>query len=677
MNKLFVYILSLCLLAGPAFAQVDRSKAPEPGPAPEIQLGDYETFTMKNGLKVFVVKNDKLPRVAFNLLIDREPIREGEKVGYVSATGDLLRRGTTSRSKDQLDEAIDFIGASLSTSSTGVYASSLSKHKETLMELMADVILNPAFPQEELDKIIKQAKSGLAASKEDPEAIARNVQAALLYGKDHPYGELTTEETLDNIQLEDTKQYYNTYFKPNTAYLAIVGDITKKEAQKLVKKYLGNWEKGEVPSHNYPDPQPLQETVVALVDRPTAVQSVVNIMHPVELTPGHEDVITGRLMNEILGGGDARLFRNLREDKGYTYGAYSSLSSDELIGKFVANANVRNAVTDSAIVEFMSELNRMRNEPVDAEELQSAKNFLTGSFARSLESPQTIASFALNTEIHKLDKNYYKDYLKKVAAVTSEDIQAAAQKYIQPEKAYIMVVSNADEVKEGLGTFGKVEMYDIYGDKKEAMGSADISGEQVIQNYIEALGGKEKLEEVENATTVIKLSMNGMELTNTTIKEGGDKYVNSTKMGEQEMQRVVYNKGEAKMFAQGRSMAVPPQQAKAMAAEAYVFPEVHYADLGYELELKGTEKVGGKAAYQVVATSPEGTKVINYFDVDSGLKVKTEAAGTNIEYLDYQEQGGIKFPKKVKLQTPQGTLEGEVVSVELNTEVPEETFSLQ
>lgn len=677
MNKLFVYILSLCLLAGPAFAQVDRSKAPEPGPAPEIQLGDYETFTLKNGLKVFVVKNDKLPRVAFNLLIDREPVLEGEKVGYVSATGALLRRGTTNRSKDQLDEAIDFIGANLSTSSTGVYASSLSKHKETLMELMADVILNPAFPQEELNKIIKQTKSGLAASKEDPEAIARNVQAALLYGKNHPYGELTTEETLDNIQLEDAKQYYNAYFKPNIAYLAIVGDITKKEAQKLVKKYLGEWEKGSVPVLEYADPQPLQETVVALVDRPTAVQSVVHIMHPVELTPGHEDVITGRLMNEILGGGDARLFRNLREEKGYTYGAYSSLSSDELIGKFVANASVRNAVTDSAVVEFMSELNRMRNEKVDAEELQSAKNFLTGSFARSLESPQTIASFALNTEIHQLDKNYYKDYLKKVAAVSAEDIQEAAQKYIQPEKAYIMVVGNADEVKEGLSKLGKVEMYDIYGDKKEAMGSTDISGEEVMNNYIQVLGGKEKLEKVENATTVIQLSMNGVELTNTSIKEGGNKYVNSTKMGGQEMQRIVYNNGEAKMFAQGQSMVVPPQQAKAMAVEAYVFPEIHYEDLGYEVELKGTQKVGGKEAYQVVATSPEGTKTINYFDVETGLKVKTEAAGTNIEYLDYQEKEGIMFPKKVKLQTPQGTLEGEVISVELNTEVPEETFNLQ
>jgi zinc protease len=677
MNKLYLYILSLCLLAGPAFAQVDRSKAPEPGPAPEIQLGDYESFTLKNGLKVFVVRNNKLPRVAFNLLVDRDPILEGEKAGYVSATGQLLRRGTSNRSKEQLDEEIDFIGASLNTSSTGIYASALSKHKEKLVELMADVLLNPAFPQEELDKIIKQTKSGLTASKENPEAIAANVQAVLLYGKDHPYGELTTEETLDNIKLEDARQYYNTYFKPNVAYLAIVGDITKKEAEKLVKKYLGKWERGTVPSYEYADPQARQETVVALVDRATAVQSVLNITHPVELTPGHEDVITGRLMNEILGGGDARLFRNLREDKGYTYGAYSSLASDELVGKFVANASVRNEVTDSAVVEFMSELNKLRNEKVEDKELQSAKNYLTGSFARSLESPQTIASFALNTELHGLDKDYYKNYLKNVAAVSAEDIQAAAQKYIQPEKAYIMVVGNADEVKEGLSKFGKVEMYDIYGDKQKAMGNTDITGQQVIDNYIEALGGKEKLEEVESITTVVNLSLNNMQLTNTTIKQGGNKYMNTTAMGGQEMNRVVYNNGEAKMFAQGQSMALPPQQAKALAAEAYAFPELHYADLGYELELKGLAKVNGKDAYQVVVTAPEGTKTVNYFNVENGFKVKMEAPTGNVELSDYQEKEGIMFPGKMKMVTPQGTLEGEVVSVEINKEVPESTFSLQ
>ena len=677
MKKQFLYILTLCLLTSPAFAQLDRSKAPEPGPAPEIQLGDYETFTLDNGLQVFVVKNDKLPRVAFNLLIDRDPILEGDKAGYVQATGQLLRQGTTNRTKAQLDEEIDFIGANLSTSSTGVYASSLSKHKEKLMALMADVVLNPAFPQEEFDKIIKQTKSGIAASKEDPQAIAANVQAALLYGKDHPYGEIVTEETVENIELADAKQYYNTYFKPNVAYLAIVGDITTKEAKKLAKKYLGKWEKGEVPTHEYKDPEFKGETVVALVDRPTAVQSVVNIMHPVELEPGSEDVIAGRLMNEILGGGDARLFRNLREDKGYTYGAYSSLSSDELVGKFNASANVRNAVTDSAVTEFLMELNKMRDEPVSEKELDAAKNYLIGSFARSLESPQTIASFALNTALYDLEEDYYKNYLKNVEAVSAEDIQEVAQKYIQPEQSYIMVVGSGDDVKEDLKKFGEVEMYDIYGNKVKAMENTDLTGEQVINNYLEALGGEEKLETIDNISTIVKVKVNEMELTNTIIKKDGKKYLNSTKMGEQEMNRIVYNDGQAKMYANGQSMALPPQQVQAMQYEAYAFPEAYYDDLGFELELKGMAKVEGKDAYQVVVTTPEGTKSVHYFDKETGLKVKSEAPTGNVLISDYKEQDGIMFPTKMKMATPQGTFEGEIVSVQFNTEVPEDIFILK
>lgn len=677
MKKIFLYITFFCLLAGPAFAQqLDRSKAPEPGPAPEIQLGEYESFTLKNGLKVFVVRNNKLPRVAFNLLIDRDPILEGDKAGYVSATGSLLRRGTTNRTKDQLDEEIDFIGASLSTSSSGVYASSLSKHKEKLIELMADVVLNPAFPQEELDKINKQTKSGLAASKENAEAIAANVQSVLLYGKDHPYGEIVTEETVDNITLEDAKQYYNTYFKPNTAYLAIVGDISKKEAQKLVNKYFAGWQKGEVPSHDYEDPQPRTEPVVAIVDRPTAVQSIVNIMHPIELTPGHKDVITGRVMNEILGGGDARLFRNLREDKGYTYGAYSSLSSDELVGKFLASGSVRNAVTDSAVTEFMYELHKMRDEPVSQEELDAAKNYITGSFARSLESPQTIASFALNIQRYGLDKDYYKNYLKNVAAVSQEDVQAVAQQYIQPGNTYIMVVGNADEVKEGLAKFGTVEMYDIYGNKQEALQSGDVTAEQVIANYIQAIGGKEKLDQVKNISTEVNLEFNGMQLTNTVVKKDGDKFMNATKMGGQEMQRIVYNDGQAKMFANGQSMALPEQQVNAFRYEAYPFPEIHYKELGFQTELKGMSKVDGKDAYQVVVTSPDGNKSINYFDKESGFKLKTEAPTGNVEFSDYEETNGIMFPGKMKMVTPQGTLEGKFVKIDLNTEVSDQVFSL-
>jgi predicted Zn-dependent peptidase len=382
MKTLYIILIALSVTIG-AFAQVDRSKLPEAGPAREIKIGDYESFTLKNGMQVFVVENHKLPRVSFSLVLDREPILEGDKAGYTSMVGQMLRRGTTTRTKEQLDEEIDFIGASLGASSTAVYGSSLTKHKDKMLELMTDIMFNSTFPEEELDKIKTQTISGLAANKDDPNAISANVSTVLVYGKEHPYGEITTEETVNNITIEDIKSYYQTYFKPNIAYLAIVGDINKKEAQKLVKKLFGKWEKGDVPKPTYTLPKAPDKTIVAMVDKSSAVQSVVNITYPIVLKPGTPDLVKSRVLNQILGGGSsARLFVNLREDKGYTYGAYSSITSDELVGEFSASASVRNEVTDSAIVQFNEELIRIKNEPVSQEELDLAISSISGSFAR-------------------------------------------------------------------------------------------------------------------------------------------------------------------------------------------------------------------------------------------------------------------------------------------------------
>ena len=294
--------LIFVLLSLPALSQVDRTKRPEPGPAPEIKLGEYESFTLDNGLKVFIVENDKIPEVSYSLIIDRDPIVEGDSAGYISAAGQLLRTGTATMTKDQIDEAVDFIGASLSTSSTSVYGSSLKKHTEELLKIFSDVTLHPKFKQDELDKFKKQTLSEFASEKDDPNAIAGNVKNALDYGIDHPYGEPMTEETVNNISLQMCKDYYDTYFHPNVGYLAIVGDITKDEAEPLIQKYFGSWEKKDVPKFKYETPQSPSTRIVAIVDRPNAVQSVIHITYPVQLAKNSKDVIPVSVMNTVLGG---------------------------------------------------------------------------------------------------------------------------------------------------------------------------------------------------------------------------------------------------------------------------------------------------------------------------------------------------------------------------------------
>ena len=671
-------------------ALLDRSKPPEPGPAPEIKLGTAETFTMDNGLKVFVVENHKLPRVAFSLVLDLDPMFEGENAGYISTAGQLLSRGTTSRTKSQLDEEIDFIGASLSTSASGVYASSLSKHREKILELMADVALRPSFPEEELEKIKTETISGIQASKDDPGAIAGNVSRALLYGKDHPYGELVTEETVSRIDIESCKQYYETYFKPNIGYLAIVGDVDKQEAQRLVEKYFGDWEAGEVPKHQYDLPTAPPQTAVALVDRPQSVQSKLSITYPVELKTGDPDVLKCRVMNTILGvGSSSYLFLNLREDKGYTYGAYSSLSSDRLIGSFSAGADVRNEVTDSAVVEFVKELKRIREQPVEEERLQATKNYINGSFARTLESPSTVARFAINTDRYQLPDDYYSNYLKRLEAVSTQDVQEMAQKYIKPENAYILVVGKAADIAEDLEQFGPVQYYDIYGEPYTPTSAEDLAGEidvqQIIENYLQALGGRDRLEEIKDITQVMKASMQGLELQITSIRKAPNMSFESVTAGEMELQKMLFNGTSGVEVVQGQSKPLDEKKIQESMVESRIVPEISYEDLGVKLTLTGLEKVGEEDTYAVEIEQPSGKTSYAYFSKESGLKLKESTTmetpqgsfTQSVEYQDYQEIDGVKFPHKAKIGMGPQVMEAEVVNIELNTGVSDDVFKVE
>lgn len=236
MKRLIIYFIVLMPVL--SSAQVDRSKAPQPSSAPEIKIGQPATFTLSNGLKVFVVQNTKLPRVTANLTIDIDGIVEGDKAGLTSMGGSLLRRGTTKMNKAKLDEEIDFLGASISTSGTSVSASSLKNNFSKVVGLMGDIVLRPSFPAAELEKIRKQELSGLQAAKDDPQEISENVANRLIYGKDHPYGDILTEKTINNVKLEDIKKYFSTYWKPNNAYLVFVGDISPAEAKALAEKTL-------------------------------------------------------------------------------------------------------------------------------------------------------------------------------------------------------------------------------------------------------------------------------------------------------------------------------------------------------------------------------------------------------------------------------------------------------
>ncbi|MDX5339036.1 MAG: insulinase family protein [Cyclobacteriaceae bacterium] len=678
MKKLAISYVLMLWVTFSLLAQVDRSTLPASGPAPEIKINEAETFTLPNGLKVFVVNNTKLPRVSFTLVLERDPILEGDKAGMTGFVGEMMRGGTTTRSKDQLDQEIDFIGASLGASSTSVFASSLKKHQDKVLELMADVLFNPTFPQEELDKLKKQSLTGLAQSKDNPQAISSRLAAAVLYGKNHPYGEIETEATINNITVEDIKKYYQTYFKPNIAYLAIVGDMTKAEAEKVVNQYFGKWQRGTVPTFTYPTPTRAAKRAVALVDRSSSVQSVINVTQPVQMKIGDPDYITSRLLNQILGGGSAsRLFMNLREDKGYTYGAYSSIGSDKLVAAISATASVRTEVTDSAVYEFIYEIKNLVENGVTQEELDKAKAELSGSFGRSLEQPSTVANFALNIERYNLPKDYYATYLQKLNSYTVEDINATAKRLIEPDKFIITTVGNGSEIKEKLAQFGEVIEYDNMGmPAKELVADADMTAEKVLDKYLEAIGGKEKVSQIKSAKISMDASVMGTALNISFVYDPeNNRYAQRQSVGGNVLIRTKIENGKGSMTMQGQNRDMEAAQYEEAVLNSFLFPEAVYNKMGYSLTFDGLKDVEGTPAYKVIISSPSGAKLTNYYAQDSGLKIKYEnPASGDTFYSDYQEKEGVLLPMTWTIKSPMipVPLEAKVTSMELNVPITDE-----
>ena len=684
--KKLVYSLFILLLALSVNAQLDRSIRPNPGPAPKIQLGDYKLFTLDNGLKVIVVENHKIPKITYQLSLDIDPIVEGDQAGYVSITGDLLRAGTTTKTKAEIDEAIDFIGASLNTNSIGMSGSVLTKFSGTLLGIMSDVLFNPSFPAEELEKLKKQNISGIQMAKNEAKAIAGNINSSVMFGNKHPYGEVTSEKSFESVTLDKCKEYYKTYFRPNVAYLIIVGDITLKEAQSQASQYFGKWEKGVVPAHSYKFPELNKSPRVVIGNRDGAVQSVIMVSYPLDFKPGDPDAIKASVMNSILGGGSlsSRINANLREKKAYTYGAYSSLSPDKLVGTFNASGEVKGEATDSAMVALLFEINRMISEPVDSKMVEQVKSMMNGSFARSLENPSTIAGFALNIEKYKLPKDYYATYLEKLSKVTVADVQEMAKKYLKPENANIIAVGNADKLQKTMAKFskdGKVEQLDYYGNPvKEAEAPSNLTGMDVISKYVEAIGGKEKMLKINDITTKMGMEMQGMKIEIVSKQKAPNKLSVETLMGGNVVSKQVCNGVKAMVKSQQGNMELTGDQLEEMLTQATLNAELYLDKLGLKAELKGSEDVDGQAAWKVQMTSPSGKITLDFYDQKSGLKAKTVAQQGQMSvtstYSDYRQVEGVLFPFKLKQSAGPQSFDIVVSGVEVNKGIDDSVFEL-
>lgn len=670
-------------------AQIDRSKMPEPGPSPEINLKEPRSFELKNGLKVMVVENSKLPRVSMQLLIDNPPLAEGKIAGVSSLTASLLGNGSKSIPKDDYNEEVDFLGARISFGAQSAFANSLSKYFPRILELMADAAINPNFTQEEFEKEKAKLITSLKAQENDVSAIANRVQNALAYGKKHPYGEFATEETVNTVTLADVIWFYDNYFVPANAYLVVIGDIKFDEVKELVTENFTPWTRAVPPGLQYSRPSDALFTQINFVDMPNAVQSEVSVQNLVDLQMKDTDYLDALLANRILGGGaQARLFLNLREDKAYTYGSYSSLGNDKYApALFSASASVRNAVTDSATVEMMKEVDKIIREPVTDEELKNAKAEYVGNFVMALERPETIARYALNIETEDLPGDFYKTYLERLNAVSKEGVQKAAQKYFTAGNTRVVVVGNGNEVLENLEkvTFdGKpvpVRYYSKTGEKvdkpdyKEAIPEG-VTAESVLEKYIEAIGGKEKLQAVESYSLLAEAEMQGMKLELDVKKTSKDQFMQDVRVMGNSMSKQVLDGESGYMVMQGQRKDMTLEELRKVKEESAPFPELSYLNAGVSIE--GIEVVGDKKAYRIKITESKSS----FYDIETGLKLQEvnalEMEGQNmkqtLKFEDYQQVSGIKFPFKMFQNMGPQNIEFVVKEIKVNEGVSDLDF---
>jgi zinc protease len=679
-------------------AQLDRSIRPKAAPAPNVNIPESEVFRLPNGVTVILSENHKIPRVSFNLVMGTEPALEKEKAGLAGFAGSMIMTGTSNLSKDQLDLTIDMLGATMSASENNIYASSLTRYTPKLVELMMEVLRNANFPESEFTRLKNQSSSGLTMAKSDANAMASNAVSSMVFGKKHPYGEVMTEETLERITRMDVVDYFAKKFTPDQAYLVVVGDITRKELEQLCANTFAKWDGPKATNNEFKVTMQNNGPRVIFVKKPGAVQSVIQIAFPIDMAPGHKDEVKLKLMNQILGGGtfEARLMQNLREDKAYTYGCYSSVSIDRIGSYFTTNGSFRNEVTDSAIVQILKEIEGMVTAPVKTEELALAKASMTGNFVRSLERPQTIANFALSIIRNKLEKDYYKNYLKLIDETTVEDIQRVAKTYLQIEHPLIIVVGN-EKVADNLLVFdkdGKIEFLDAFGNPEVDLKKADISADVLLEKYLLAVTQSKTMKDA--AAKIAKINTLKQEMTASPSGmpvsfdmfmyfKAPSKEANEVLFNGQMMQRSFFDGKKGGMVASpmagGQSSELSEDEVKEKLKTSGLIPELNYAKNGVSHQILGIKDISGKS-YYVLEVKTENSVTRDYFNTQTFMKefsestttVGEETSNSNTEYRNFEEVNGILMPKEMMQMIGSMTLTVKVKSVEVNKPIDDAKF---
>ena len=443
---------------------VIRGKAPVAKELLKVKFPKPRQFTLKNGLSVFVLEDHRFPAARFSLILRAGALYE-PKTGVAEFTASMLTEGAGNRSYLEFAGAAEDIGATVSAAagaaSTTITASGLSESTDAMLALMRDAVLHPTFPADRLDRLKYLTVAQLAQRRTSPQALIADLSAKVYYGGTAYNKPAATADQINALSTDDLKAFYNAYYKPNGALLGVTGDVDAKALRPKLEALFADWKPGtdtaQLPTADF---KPSEATKVYLIDRPGSAQTVLQFGN-LSVRQSDPDYIPLVVANQVLGGGSSgRLFQNIRERKGYTYGAYSALSASQWPGTWGASASVRTPVTQPATQEFFYEFNRLQDEPVSESELARAKRSLIGSFARTLESPENILARTLDRIQNNLPADYWDTYPARVQAVTPVDVQRVAQKYLGKNRIQLIAVGERKQIEDGLKGFGPIEVID-------------------------------------------------------------------------------------------------------------------------------------------------------------------------------------------------------------------------
>lgn len=447
---------------------ISRTSVPAALPVTESNFPPFERFTLENGLNVIFVPQTEVPKLRLQLNVGGSNAAvPADKQGVADLMADLLTKGTQTRTAAEIAETIEAAGGSVGSSAalewTSVSVDALAADATLAFDLLSDMARNSTFPEKEFQVDKTQTLTFLEQDQVNPASMANRQFGRLAYGS-HPYGFITNPETVKGLTRDDLVEFHQTYFKPNNALLVIVGDITAEEAKTETERVFGDWEQAEVPDFlNYPEAELGDTSTIYLVDRPTSEQATIQVGNR-GIDARNPDRYALEVVNAVLGGGSSsRLYTNLREDKGYTYGVYSRFGRPNDVSTFRVVGDVSQDHAADAVQEILKELKRIRTEPISEQELTDAKNQLIGSFALALEQPSDFADALATRYLTGVPIEELKDYLQNIEGVTADEAHAAAANYIDSEQPIIVVVGDAEVVKPQLEKIGKVMVVDNEG----------------------------------------------------------------------------------------------------------------------------------------------------------------------------------------------------------------------